>query len=93
MPKKSTAEPVPFSEVRKVMEETLLLIDQFEHGEMTSKNKAEKLLMQYRKNLQKLSKMIIGAKNHAMNQQALLVPKKSVDVVEDIAQEKKVELP
>lgn len=93
MPKKSTAEPVPFSEVKKVMEETLLLIDQFEHGEMTSKNKAEKLLMQYRKNLQKLSKMIIGAKNHAMNQQALLVPKKNVDVVEDIAQEKKVELP
>lgn len=76
---KTKAEPVPFSVIKSLMTEVLEMIDRFEHGETTSKYRAEKLLVQYRKKMAELGKLVVGAKVHAMRMEEKLVPKKEVE--------------
>lgn len=98
---KTLAEPVDFVTLQKSMEGIMELLTRITTGELLSKRGAKKELQVYRKMLQAHSRLIKGAKLHAVQVEKALIPRKvavsehtEASVVEQaVAGETKVEVP
>lgn len=96
MAMKTKSAPVSFDELVPELESVLKMIDQFRNGEMLSKNKSEKMLLEYRKTLSRLGHKLAGARLYSFNLESELVPKavaeRDQEPVVPVVEEK-VELP
>lgn len=95
MAMKTKNDPVSFDELVPELESVLKLIDQFKNGEVLSKNKSEKMLLEYRKTLSRLGHKLAGARLYSFNLEADLVPKAVLESEQEafVPVETKVELP
>lgn len=96
MAMKTKNDPVSFDELVPELETVLKLIDEFKNGDVLSKNKSEKKLLEYRKTLSRLGHKLAGARLYSFNLQGDLVPKAVMESEQEAhvpEVEQKVELP